>query len=1048
MNAEESAQADEPLTPWLVAGDQALAAGRTPAEAAAAVAPPELRAELERGLAYAQMLRQVLPRRNAADPAGPAPTPPLTHLGRFEIRRELGRGAFGMVFLAHDPCLGREVALKVPRPDALVTPELRERFFREARATAGLDHPNLVPVYETGEVGPICFIASAYCPGVTLAAWLRKRTEPVPVRLAAQLVATLAAAVEYAHRHGVVHRDLKPSNVLLQWRSEPRAPSSGPTRLDAAPTGPGPRDAEWDFVPKVTDFGLAKLTPGAPATTDAAGEPTQSGMIMGTPTYMAPEQASGRSKAVGPAADVYAVGIILYELLVGRAPFQGETVLDTLEQVRSYEPVPPRRWRPKLPRDLETICLKCLQKEPGKRYASAAALADDLRRFLAGMPIQARPVRVWERGVKWAQRRPTAAALVGVTLLALAGGVTGVLWYAQWERDRAKQESALRREADDQREQAQAVLKFFEDHMLAAARPQGQEGGLGEDATIRAAVEAAEPKIAGAFHDRPLVEAAIRNTLGLTYWYLRESKAAIAQHERALGLRHDQLGPDHPHTLASMNNLALAYKAAGQLEKALPLFEQTLAQRQEKLGPDHPDTLTCMNNLASAYKAVGQLAKAVPLYEQTLAKRQEKFGPDHPRTLGSMNNLAMAYKAAGQLDKALPLLQQALAKWQEKLGPDHPHTLGSMNNLALAYQAVGELAEAVPLYEQALAKRQEKFGPDHPRTLRSMGNLALAYQAVGQHGKAVPLCEQALAKQQEKLGPDHPHTLTSMNNLAMAYQAVGQHAKAVTLYEQALAKRQEKLGPDHPRTLTSMNSLAMAYQAAGRLDQALPLLRQALAKRQEKLGPDHPHTLGSMNNLALAYQSVGQLDKALPLLQQALAKRQEKLGPDHPSTLTTMASLAAAYLAAQQPDKALPLIHDSLAAQRRRLGPDHAALAGLLASVGQDLLKYGHYTEAEKALRECLTIRETKLPDDWSTFNAKSLLGGSLLGQQHYADAEPLLIQGWQGMLARAETIPAPAKVRLTEARERLVQLYEAWGKPEQAAQWRAALPKPAETKP
>src|SRR5262249_2284971 len=157
---------------------------------------PELRAELERGLAYAQLLRQVLPRCGAADPAGAAPTPALTHLGRFEIRRELGRGAFGMVFLAHDPRLGREVALKAPRPDALVTPEWRERFLREARAAASLDHPNLVPVYEAGEVGPICFIASAYCPGVTLAAWLRKRTEPVPVRLAAQLVATLAAAVE------------------------------------------------------------------------------------------------------------------------------------------------------------------------------------------------------------------------------------------------------------------------------------------------------------------------------------------------------------------------------------------------------------------------------------------------------------------------------------------------------------------------------------------------------------------------------------------------------------------------------------------------------------------------------------------------------------------------------------------------------------------------------------------------------------------------------------------------------------------------------------
>jgi serine/threonine protein kinase len=251
-------------------------------------------------------------------------------LGRFEVRRELGRGAFGLVFLAHDPQLRREVALKVPRVEALVTAELRERFLREARAAAALGHPNLVPVYEVGSLGPVCYIASAYCPGPTLAAWLRERVAPVPERLAARLLATLAGALEHAHSRGVLHRDLKPSNVLL----EPAPPGA------AAPDG-------LDLVPRVTDFGMAKVL------AEADASQTASGAVLGTPSYMAPEQASGK-KDVGPPADVYALGAILYQLLTGRPPFRAETLLDLLQQVRDQEPVPragcargcPATWKP------------------------------------------------------------------------------------------------------------------------------------------------------------------------------------------------------------------------------------------------------------------------------------------------------------------------------------------------------------------------------------------------------------------------------------------------------------------------------------------------------------------------------------------------------------------------------------------------------------------------------------------------------------------------------------------------------------------------------
>ncbi len=315
-------------------------------------------------------LHELRPQRDTDQASDACPT----RIGRFEIHGLIGRGGFGIVYRAYDPVLKRDVALKIPRADVLLDVECRGRLEREARAAAGLEHPNLVPVHEAGRLGPISFIAFAYCPGCDLAAWLRAQP-PIGCVAAARLLRILARAVHYAHGRGILHRDLKPSNVLLS----PVEPAAG----FSSDTIWLPR-ADNPLLPRLTDFGLAK---------SAAGDPvqTQSGALLGTPTYMAPEQADGRLAAVGPATDVYALGVILYEVLTGRPPFWGESTVAILLQVRSLEAPPPSRIRPEVPRDLETICLKCLNKEPRKRYASAGALADDLDRFLTGAPIQARP---------------------------------------------------------------------------------------------------------------------------------------------------------------------------------------------------------------------------------------------------------------------------------------------------------------------------------------------------------------------------------------------------------------------------------------------------------------------------------------------------------------------------------------------------------------------------------------------------------------------------------------------------------------------------------
>ncbi len=345
-------------------------------------------------------------------PAAPSQAPELHRrpaipqfVAGYEILGVLGEGGMGVVYKARQVAPNRLVALKMMRVRFAGPEEDLARFRSEAKALGRLKHPNIVQIIEGGEHAGLPFFTLELVEGGSLDS--RLGGSPLDSASAARLVRTLARAVQYAHEQGIVHRDLKPANILLGMAS------TGSVAGQGAELG----------LPKITDFGLAKCLHDAP------GQPTQTGAILGTPSYMAPEQAGGHAREVGPWTDVYALGAILYELLTGRPPFKGATVTDTLEQVRSQDPVPPRRLQPKVPRDLETICLKCLQKDPGRRYSRAADLAADLGRYLQGEPIRARPAGLLERLVKWSRRRPTAAALAAMTSVVLLGLAVAIPWF-------------------------------------------------------------------------------------------------------------------------------------------------------------------------------------------------------------------------------------------------------------------------------------------------------------------------------------------------------------------------------------------------------------------------------------------------------------------------------------------------------------------------------------------------------------------------------------------------------------------------------------------
>jgi hypothetical protein len=965
--------------------------------------------------------------------AGPALPPQVPG---YEILGELGRGGMGVVYRARHLALDRVVALKMLRDDAWAGSDGVERFHGEARAVAQLRHPHIVQVHEVGTHDGRPYFSLELCEGGSL--HTRLAGVPLPAQEAARLVEKLARAVQAAHEQQIIHRDLKPLNVLLT------------------------RDGE----PKITDFGLAKKL-------DADQTQTRTGAVLGTPSYMAPEQAGG-GKA-GPPADVYSLGAILYECLTGRPPFQAPTPLDTLLLVTTAEPVPVRRLQPQVPRDLETICLKCLEKEPARRYASAGALADDLRRFQAGEPIAARPASRWERTRKWARRRPAQAALVLATVLLVVSLTAGILMTSaalEQARDAERAEAGQRQAAEAAERQAQAdkaaavkaaaaerrakldAEKAAEAERLAKETAQKRLGQIEKAYDVLASLfqdlnprleerggppllvqlgqrldKAAKDLDADAVGD-PVVVARLQRTVGGSLLNLGYPHKAIDLLAKSRQTLERQSGPNDPETLQAMNDLAGAYHAAGQLDLAVALHEETLARLNKVRGSDHPETLTSMNNLALTYYHAGLAEKALALFEPLLAKMRINPGLDHPNTLNTMVSLAVAYQASGASGKALPLFEEALPRLREVLGPDHPDTLSSTTNLAAAYTDAGQVGKALLLLQPTFEKQTAKLGLDHPETLATMHNLAEAYLAAGQLRKALPLLEQALPLFREKFGPDQAQTLSVLTGLAMAYHRTGRLATALQLYEEVLAKCKARLGADHPQTLRSMNNLAEGYRDAGKFNLALALSEDAVVRTSAKLGPDHPDTLGARNTLALLYLYAGKLDVVIPYIEETLQKQKARLGPEHPSTLTSTFNLACAYRAAGKLDRALPLFEVAAAKRKAVLGDLHRETLISMSNLGGLYRLQGKLNLALPLLKETLEKFQATLgPDHTDTLQCVVNLALAYQRAGKLDLAVPLL----EGVLDKTRPQAGPNHPNTVTAMHNLGVAYYAAGKLDKA---------------
>ncbi len=1020
---------------------------------------------------------------------GAAPAPP-----GYELLGEVGRGGMGVVYRARDLRLAREVAVKLLRQDYPADSAACARFLAEAQVTGQLQHPGVPAVHELGRLPDgRPFLAMKLVRGRTLHDLLRERSDPGHER--GRFVAAfeqVCQAVGYAHAHRVIHRDLKPGNVMVGAFGEVQVMDWGLAKVLPAEGAPEVAADELRLAETLPVVTAIETPPGA----DSA---TRTGAVLGTPAYMPPEQAGGEVRKLDARSDVFGLGAILCQILTGLPPYQGKDVHEVrLRAVRGD-------LREALTRldgcgaepDLVALCKRCLAFRQEDRPADGQAVAQEVARLRAAAEERARRAEL-ERAealVREAEQRKrrrqllTAATVVAAVLVA---GIVGTTFGLVRARDAAEAERRANEQAQGRLKQVEKGNDLLTSVFTDLDMNEIKQGPDPLEAVLARRLVGAAGQLEGEAVGDPLVVARLQDRLGRSLLALGHARPAADLFEKALATRSELLGADDPDTLSSVGNLAEGYEHAGQLEKALPLHEEALRRRKARLGADHPDTLVSMNNLAGAYHAHGEPDRAVPLFEETLRLSRGRLGADHARTLATLNNLAVGYGAAGQRAKALEMYEEVLRLLKDKLGADHPYTIGARNNLAVAYRQAGRLSEALPLYEEVLRLTEALRGPDHPDTLLHLYNLAVGYKAAGQLDKAVPLLEkvlrlrkarlgtehpetlqtmnslagaydeagqtsralplyeETLRLQKARLGPDHPDTLQTMNDLAVAYQGTGLRAKALPFLEEALRLRKAKLGPDHPDTLESLNNLAGAYHTAGRREQALALWEEALGGRRAKLGPDHPATLSTLSNLAAGYFAAGQRAKALPLCEEVLRGRRARLGPDHPDTLASLANLATAYCAAKQGEKAVPLFAEYLAHQRQRAKPNDPGFAGQLVLVAGYLLAGGRYPEAEAYLREGLAIRRQTSPDAWETFHTTCLLGGALLGQKKYADAEPLLRAGYEGMKQREAKAPPAGKARLTEAAGWLVALYQAWGKPDEAAKWRQELArrKGAESRP
>ncbi|MCW5767421.1 MAG: serine/threonine protein kinase [Phycisphaeraceae bacterium] len=837
---------------------------------------------------------------------GPGATPPPggerpgDQIGPYTLLERIGQGGFGVVWLAQrtTPFVQR-VALKIIKPGmdshAVIT-----RFEQERQTLALMDHPNVARVLDGGVTSPALgsrpYFVMEHVQGEALDRYADARRLTIHERLA--LFISVCHAVQHAHHKGVIHRDLKPANVLVS--------QSGDT-----PTV------------KVIDFGIAKAITPAPGV-----EVTQAGWVVGTPIYMSPEQASGDGRDIDTRSDVYALGVLLYELLAGSPPvdpkrLESQSPLDMLRLIRETEPPrlrtrlmqPASRLSEKhepahagssLPWDspsadeiatrrstsvgelarllsgeLEWIPLKAMRKDRERRYQSANELAEDIERYLDGLPLRAGPESFAYTARKFVARHTGAVVGVAAVLLAVVAGVAATLIFAAKEYEQRVRAERSEQELKEVTQFQAAIISGIDPESAGAAIVEriASDGtdGLSEPERVaviqsrRAALDAVDaPEVARRVIDQTM---------------LAPAAAAI-----------DERFKDSPAVAASLKQtLAESYVALGMLDRALPLQEQTLALRREHLGEKDRATIQSIGNMAHILMYIGELERGVGYAEEAVRLADRWLGSEDADTLAIISNLGNARQAQGRLSEAEALYQRAYEGSVRASGKDNPDALLYLNNIGGLQEAQGKLAEAERSYRESMEGFVRTAGPDSFDALIGMNNLGGVLESLGRMDEAEALYRRSLDGRTRTLGRGHPSTLIALSNMAYFYMQSDRNAEAEAILREGVAAATAGLGAENPTTLTLRHNLASAIDRSGRPDESLAMTREVLEARTRVLGPTNEATIATMRNLGRALITTQRFDEAERTLLEAARIASETLPPGNGTRRTVVESVVMLY---------------------------------------------------------------------------------------------------------------------------------------------------------
>ena len=898
--------------------------------------------------------------------------PKLESIGPYRLMDVLGEGGMGVVYRAEQTApIRREVALKLIRY-GMDSGRIVSRFELERQTLALMDHPNIARVFDAGTTldGRPYFVMELVR-GEPVTDFCTREGTPLLDRL--RLFLQICDGVRHAHQKGVIHRDLKPSNVLVTLGSD-------------------------GLVPKIIDFGIAKAIGDA-----AIPGSTLDGQVVGTPEYMSPEQAGVVESGVDARTDVYSLGVLLYELVSGKRPYdlKSRTPADIDRALRT-PPKPPTAigargaWFGVVParrqaHDIDAVALMAIERDPEDRYDSIEQLAEDVRRAIEHRPVRARTQTWTYRGTRFVRRNALAVATAAAFALLLAASVVAVVRQRNFALASEAQAVAEARRANAEAAKATEVSRF----LVELFRESDTLQARGANITAREMLDRGATRIRTELSGQDEVRAALMDAIGVVYRLLGLYKESEALLTEALDTRRRALGDRHADVAATLDNLGQVARERNQYERSVGQHREALAIRRAVLGARDPNIGHSLNNLALALREWGKYDEAEPLAREALAIRLAAYGPEHPDVLTSMNNLADLVWSRGNQAEAERLHREVLAIRRRVLPAGHPRIGNSLHNVAQLVAHSGRLAEAEPLFREALEINRTAFGTDHPDTTTVLNSLGNLMHDMGKLEEAEPFHRAALAADRRIHGDNHMDVAIDMNNLASLLEDTGRLTEAGRLFEQSLAIRRAIMGPNHPSVATLLNNLGRLRFAERRLVDAERALTQAIDIRKAAGSTNIARHATTLTWLGRVRQQAGDLTGAERHFTEALELARRVAPNGGPETAMTLISLGRLTVRNGQPGKAEPLLVEALEWRRKSLPAGHRGIG-----------------EAELALGECL------------------------LGLSRFAAAEPLLLSG----LVTAPTLQRSAHFSRTAALQLVVALYEGWGKPEEAQKFRAQL--------